>query len=56
MSKKYRVTVIVQDGLEGTLEGEVEAENEEEAEQKAYELYKDSCRDVETIEEVDDDE
>ena len=54
--KTYKITMIVQDDLTGTLEGYFKADSEEEAEQMAYSAYKDCCRDVETIEEVDDDE
>ena len=54
--KKYKITMIVQDHLHGTLEGYFEADSEEEAEQMAYSAYNHSCRDVETVEEVDDDE
>ena len=52
--KTYRIEMLVQGELNGTLEGHVEAENEEEATEKAYSLYSDLCRDIEEIEEVKD--
>ena len=52
--KTYKITMMVYDGLNGTLEGYFKADSEEEAEQMAYSAYKECCRDVETIEEEDD--
>jgi len=48
--KTYRIEMLVQGDLNGTLEGSVEAENEEDAIEKAYSLYSDLCRDIETVE------
>ena len=51
--KNYRIEMLVQGDLNGTLEGYVQAENEEDAIEKSYRLYSDLCRDVETVEEED---
>ena len=51
--KRYRIEMLVQGELNGTLEGYVDAENEEDAIEKSYRLYSDLCRDVETVEEED---
>ena len=51
--KTYRIEMLVQGELNGTLEGYVEAENEEDAIETSYKLYPDLCRDVETVEEED---
>ena len=51
--KTYRIEMLVQGELNGTLEGYVEAENEEDAIETSYSLYSDLCRDVETVEEED---
>jgi len=52
--KNYRIEMLVQGELNGTLEGYVEAENEEDATKIAYSLYSYLCRDVETVEEEED--
>ena len=49
--KTYRIEMLVQGELSGTLEGYIEADSEEEAIQKSYEEYSHLCRDVETVEE-----
>ena len=51
--KNYRIEMLVQGELNGTLEGYVDAENEEDATKIAYSLYSYLCRDVETVEEED---
>ena len=48
--KTYRIEMLVQGLLEGTLEGYVQAESRGDAIEKAYEEYSHLCRDVETVE------
>ena len=52
--KNYRIEMLVQGELNGTLEGYVQAEDKGDAIEKAYSLYNELCRDVETVEEEED--